>query len=459
MITIHVALYRSSFHGLRDTGQPDWPPSPRRILGALIAGAYALPDDLIRDRALEALRRLSCSSAPVIDAPRHAPLGLPPTYAPKTWLPDTTRAAAIGDNLDLSLFGVDTRSRTLKPQGGVALTDTTIAFHVDLICDEVDLAALDAAARHVPYFGTSRDPADLSVTRTQRLGDPPEPAQERWYPHSRSDGHTHGWQSNTFDWFEANFQRTFGRDPAVAQLPPIPPAGFVEQLAYRLEAPAIHVTFPIAQLTRSVPNNRIPGLIKQLSHELASLLSGWQVFPLTVSDEWADPKANGDGRCVGFGLTLTPVDADVLDARARATKWTQERAQAQQLLAKHVALLRVEADGLVVGRSAALNPVTWTGPADTWYSTTPLRAFPDERVVHYELSTQLNERYGVEVTELALQRGPRIRRNGRWSNSDLADGLNQWWAEITLSEQVEGPLLLGAATERGFGTFRPRSDT
>lgn len=449
MITIRVALYRGSFHGLRDTGEPDWPPSPRRVLGALLAGAHALVgDDPARDRALATLRRVAATPPPVIDTPAATPLELPPTYAPKTWLPDTKGADGIEDFLDLSLVGMDTASRTLKPQDGVALAAEVIAFHVDLDCDDADLAALDAAARRVPYFGTSKDPADLSVTGADDLAASPQPPLERWYPDPRLDGHTYGWQPNTIDWFEANFQRIFGRDEAVTELPPILPAGFVQPLVYSHDVPATRVEFPISQLTRSVPNHRIPTLIRRLNDELDDALPGWRAFPLTISHEFAETNANGDGRCVGFGLT--PADG--------GDPPVGEQAEAGEFLARYVALLREQPDGLIVGRSGALKPATWIGPADTWYSTTPLRAFADERVVLHELAAQLNgRRYGVGLKELALQRTPRIRRNGRWSNGDLADGLDQWWAELTVSEQIEGPLLLGAATDRGFGTFRPRS--
>lgn len=447
MITIHVTLYRNGFHGLRDTGEPDWPPSPRRILGALLAGAHAVADDSTRDRALDALQRLAAAPSPIIDAPTAIPLGLPGTYAPKTWLPDDKSPKVIDNFLDLSLIGLNTKSRVLKPQDGVALAGGTIMFHIDLDCGDAELAALEAAARHVPYFGTSKDPADLSVTDADNLDAPPKPPLERWYPDARIPGPAHGWQSNTVKWFEDNFQRAFGRDPAIAGLPPIPPAGFVRPLSYGRDIPPIRAAFSTAQLARSVPNHRIPPLILHLNTAIAEAVPDWRAFPLTVSHERDKPSANGDGRCVGFGLLrLDGSDFSV-----------EEQARAGELLARYVAQLPEQPDGLVVGRSGALNPTTWTGPAKTWYSTTPLRAFPDKRVVHYELAKQLNERYGVELRDLALQHTPRIRRNGYWSNGDLADGLAQWWAELTVSEQIEGPLLLGAATDRGFGMFRPRS--
>lgn len=265
----------------------------------------------------------------------------------------------------------------------------------------------------------------------------------RWYPHL--GGPTHGWQTNTIDWFEANYERIFGDDAAVSQLPPIPPAGFVQTLRYDHQEPASRVDLPIAQLTRAVPNNHIPRLMAPLQAELSEKLPGWRLFPLTVSHETDKPRTSGDGRCVGFGLK--PIASIALSP--------EEIADATNALGHFVALLPAPERGLVVGDSGTLNPRTWAGPADTWYSVTPLRAFPDERIVKYQLAAELEEYYDAEIVDLQLCRTPRIRRDGRWSNAVLVDGLDQWWAEITLTKPVDGPLLLGAATEHGFGTFRP----
>lgn len=444
MIAIHVELYRDAFHGLRGTGEPDWPPGPYRPLGTLIAGAHTLSeDDPHRDRALDALRRVAAAPPPVIETPDHQVLGLPPTYAPKTWLPEEKAVKDISNHLDLSLVGMDSGSRTLKPQNGVVLAGRDIRFYVDLDCDEAELAALDAAAKRVPYFGTSKDPADVTVTASDL---PPAipPTVVRWYPNP--GGPTRGWQPNTIDWLEANYQRVFGHDPAVTQLPPIPSAGFVQPLQYESEPPEARVRLPIARLTRAVPNNHIPKLMAPLHAELSEALPGWSLFPITISHEVDARMANGDGRCVGFGLkhsnpgTLTP---DVV-------------AEVTGVLARSVAFLPAAKTGFVVGDSGALRSSTWVGPAEIWYSVTPLRAFPDERIVKYQLAAELKERYGTELVDLQLRRTPRIRRDGRWSNAVLSDGLDQWWAEIALSELIDGPLLLGAGTEYGFGTFRPR---
>ena len=71
---------RPEYHGLRQNGTVDWPPSPVRLLGALTAGAHMMPEsDPERDKALAALQEITESAPPAIHVPHVFPLDLPRT--------------------------------------------------------------------------------------------------------------------------------------------------------------------------------------------------------------------------------------------------------------------------------------------------------------------------------------------------------------------------------------------
>ncbi len=476
MITIRVSLYRSAFHGLRDTGEPDWPPSPKRLFGALLAGAYALdPNDPVRTLALSTLHRMAATRPPIIDVPAALPLGLPATYAPKTWLPEKKNVTGIEDYLDLSILGMDTKNRALKHLDGVGLSGKEIEFHIDLECNTDEIGALNAAASRLAYFGTAKDTADITVSVSEAnvegdsggacdTADSQPSARERWYPSSDYGGDTQGWQENTIEWYEANYQRVFGQDPTITQLPPIPATGFVSMLHYSRQRVSVGAqALSVVPLRRSVLNHRIPALLADLCKVLEADSSEYHLMPLTVSHESVRRAAGGDGRCVGIAVVRKDV-ANGETGVANDGTVRDEAAEAEQVrlvVSKVSAVVESlpESDGLIVGSSSALRSPTWVGSAKRWYSTTPLRAFPDKRVARFELESELRHRFDTETVEVVLSRSPHIKRNGLWAEAEYTDGLTQWWAEIVLPHHTEGPIQLGAATERGFGVFRMGDET
>ena len=57
------------FHGRRDGGEPEWPPSPMRLFQALVAASAAKSGDEFAERAAPALRWLEQQPPPLIVAP------------------------------------------------------------------------------------------------------------------------------------------------------------------------------------------------------------------------------------------------------------------------------------------------------------------------------------------------------------------------------------------------------
>nr|WP_272905693.1 type I-U CRISPR-associated protein Csb2 [Sediminivirga luteola] len=450
-MAIDVHWYRNSYHGLRADGTAEWPPSPARLLGALMAGAYRLQDPTAREHALAAIRRISAAPPPVLDVPEVRPLNIPDTYTEKTWSPVRITASDAKNWLNLEHLSMPTSSRAAKPQDGVALADSRLTAYVDVDLPATQFDSLVAAAAEVPYFGRSHDPADIVVRRAEK----DEPAQlaptgtrRTLRPRQSRRGDIRGWLPHTVDWYEANHARILGEDPAINSLPPIPADGNVEWLRY---VPAKDADGPceIIPLDSSVPHHRIPGVIAQINQVLRdntdSLELPWLAFAATVS-----AHAHADGRCVGVGITLHPA-ADV-DPVSVGPEHLDRAAGAVEAALTGITL---PGPGRRVGQPAALTANKWTRSSSRWVSVTPLREFPDDRVLEAKLTEALRGRFGVELTRLACRRLPIHDYEAVWSEVTLHDGFGQWWLEMELSEPIAGPLLLGASNEFGFGLLQP----
>ncbi|SDC21079.1 CRISPR-associated protein GSU0054/csb2, Dpsyc system [Sanguibacter gelidistatuariae] len=456
MLVIDIHWFRAAYHGQREDGEPDWPPAPARLLGALLAGAHQLPSPTAKVPALRALRSIAASAPPFIDAPLARSLGTPATYTEGTWLPDVATAKTLGKLLDLGVVSMDSQSRVAKRQDAMALADDLLSFIVDVDLPADELEGLREAAGCVAYFGRSNDPADLTVEVVHEAdvhATIPTGHRERWYPRRTSRGSVRGWLPSTLDWYDASFARTFGTDASVSSLPPIPADGYVDPLSYDRTPPVATRTSSactVVPLLRSVPQHLVSALIAEVTSALedsgqnavGGQAPAWFTFAATVSGGMHD-----DGRCVGVGLApraeVLPDNSDVGPASASA-------------VVERIVLSRAATPGSrsIVG-PGALDPDHWTGPESHWFSATPLRGFPDERVIRHMMEVTLRERFGVGLTALTVRQSPLYAYEARWPNGDLADGLGQWWCELHLSAPIAGPLVLGAGTDHGFGLFHP----
>src|SRR5437867_872405 len=74
-LCLTVTFLNPVFHGRRDGGESEWPPSPMRLFQALVAAAHAKwkQDEAERNRAVAALEWLERQPAPVIVAPTGRP--------------------------------------------------------------------------------------------------------------------------------------------------------------------------------------------------------------------------------------------------------------------------------------------------------------------------------------------------------------------------------------------------
>lgn len=455
MIHVIVELLRPAFHGLGNAGAVDWPPSPVRLLGALKSGAHAITstDTAAADPASaahRALEKIAASPPPLIRTSAHRDLRIPDTFTEGTWVPDRlsglgkTSPLGAASALSLGYFDMDVVTRVRKPQNAVALTGGRIIYEVDVELTDPELHALELATKNVAYFGRSNDPAILRVERAQEVHAAPDthalPDEVIWITSAAPVGTTRGWTPDTIDWMDDNFERVFSSSPDIRNLPQLPAAHYTTALAYR-DASATPESdadrLAVVRLDRSVAHFRIPqtmGLLRPL------LAPNWRAIPLTVS---AHNKA--DGRLVGFGIT----DAAHPD---RAPDTADILYQVSDALARIASL---DPRGKQVSSSGTLAPTSWIGPALRWRSTTPLRAFPDRRVLELEIARELEDAYGVEPLSIRFESAPTFAGQHRWSSSSHSDGFAQWWVEIMLSSALTGPLVLGASKLEGFGVLRP----
>lgn len=179
--------------------EPEWPPSPVRLIGALLDAAHGQLGGADA-AALSAVSRLASAGAPVIVAPDASAV---PSSAeqvsvlagPSRWAPRNPVAAETKVGLSLrDLPG----PRAAVDKGGVAIGDRPIAFlWPDFDPDPLTRGALAQLATDVAWFGTSRSPVilgfgdelplGLSDGRwVPRLADDPRPPVNVRVPHSGS---------------------------------------------------------------------------------------------------------------------------------------------------------------------------------------------------------------------------------------------------------------------------------
>lgn len=174
-----------TFHGRGDGGEPEWPPSPLRLLQALAAGAAARWNERTKlDRPAAALRWLERQAPPFIVAPRAVSVG--PGY--RLYVPDN-----VGDKVAASWCrGNHAASmadyRTEKHFRPVRLLDGDTVHYFYPLGDpefETHRQALFTAARSITHVGWGNDMvvADASVITE---GEARKLPGDRWLPGTRA---------------------------------------------------------------------------------------------------------------------------------------------------------------------------------------------------------------------------------------------------------------------------------
>ncbi len=163
MLRIAIRFPLGVYHARSAAEEAEWPPSPLRLIGALLAAAHGRPGaDPAADRAL--LQRLCEASAPLVMAPGSVAVGEPVLADEAVRLRGATRWAPrnyITGPLSPRNLG---RERAAVSKAGVAIGDRQVAVvWPDLEFDRQELERLAVLASDVTFLGTTRSPAILAV--------------------------------------------------------------------------------------------------------------------------------------------------------------------------------------------------------------------------------------------------------------------------------------------------------
>ncbi|MFT3660146.1 MAG: type I-U CRISPR-associated protein Csb2 [Gordonia sp. (in: high G+C Gram-positive bacteria)] len=415
-------LHRREYHGLGRNDDPDWPPSPLRLLGALIAGAHTLESDDERRSVLGAVERLTFRAAPVIHAPGHLHLRHPRTYTEKT-APGTAGATAgvLDKFLDLTVVGMSTSSRTAKPVHGVLLEAPTIRFDVGAMSDE-DASLLQRAADAIGYFGRSQDHAIVTVSTSDPEALPGEVVYE---PHPDPLGRQRGWTPESVSWFEARHHAIMldpGR-PLPAEVGVFTRLRYDRRSSSNPTAPPDTSRDPLTPVmfTRGIRLSDVPRQLRLVG----ALPEGVRAIPLVNFNR---PGA----KCYGFAVSGA----------------LQPRLTAAALIRDRIGPLASEEVGV---ESPLFHRYTDMAAGRRWITATPIRAFGHPRMLERALTSVLP----TGAIDVEASTRPLDAWQQRFPDLDLTDGLSQWFVRFTTPEAIDGPLSIGARTDLGFGLCVP----
>lgn len=182
MLRVKLRFPLGVYHARSASDEAEWPPSPLRLIGALLAAAHERPcADPERDRAL--LQRLCEEPAPRVVAPDSIAVGEPvgageavrlrgaTRWAPRNYVTGPVSPRNIG------------RDRAEVSKVGVAIGDRTVLIEwPDLELDDEDLERLAILASEVTFVGTTRSPAILEIQTTPALAQEDADDMETWVP-------------------------------------------------------------------------------------------------------------------------------------------------------------------------------------------------------------------------------------------------------------------------------------
>lgn len=487
----------------QDPGQPEWPPSPVRLVGALLAAAHdrSTEHDSADDRAL--VQRLCQSDPPHIVAPRAAAVEAPAEgdaaflRGPSRWAPR-------------NYFGTKGRSQAAVEKVGVAIGDRPVWFiWPNLSLEPLERDRLEALLADITFLGTSRSPV-IAVAATEMPDDDPA-----WVP---LDGSEQGVESvavrvpdertvATFDARHELFRSTNGKVQR-ATMVPSPPIGYQAPYAFSEDLEAISaaldpgwwddmIVIPIdAERSELIPKAAGSYLLARATR--LALLGAYAdagrtgEAPPILRDRGGDPHCaivplanvlgtHSDGRVMGIAV--------LLPSEQRVPDLADQRRQVEEGLAQFLRdapdrpqrFVQIPGAGKVWLRAPSaedrprwtLNPAAYRRPARSWASVTPVVHSrwqkPSEGGVLGQISRDCAHvgLPGPESVEVLRGRG---RHGGAANRPALGAAAPTQWrnqlagpidhVRVTFPVPVLGPIVLGKARHFGLGLCVPddRSD-
>lgn len=157
-LTFPIGVYYAQSAQAPD--QPEWPPSPVRLAGALLAAAHGRPAERDPDDDRALIQRICEADPPHIAAPRAASVATADEgdavalRGPSRWAPR-------------NYFGAKGRNQAAVEKVGVAIGDRPIRFiWPNLSLEPDELERLEALLSDVTHLGTTRSPVLAMATTT-----------------------------------------------------------------------------------------------------------------------------------------------------------------------------------------------------------------------------------------------------------------------------------------------------
>lgn len=387
--------------------RPEWPPSPHRLVAALLSGAHQQqdPDDV--DLARRALEGIVRAGHPVIHAPQAREHHVPAIYTPAT--------GEVAGNKQFTGQGPALRAMgPLAPQVRMLLAGTDVAFDIDVELSDPEIQALDRAARSVPYLGRSTHPVELSVSVIEHGAAGPADTV-RMQPVKQGGKSVRGWVPETIEQLDQAHAAYLGYLPAGPQA----------QRGCQVRYQAFEGPVPCEGL-EIVPLRSSEGRHQEIWEVLDAVRSGLSdngldhvtAFPLVQVG-----KRRGGGECSGIGL------------------YSSDDAPATRSAAGLVEAILGERAAERSRPTWVLQPERWAKASAEWVSATPMPLHPDERVAHAMAAEAFTQATGVEPLQIRLSASPHLVGSSRWSGA-VSGGLRPWYLQITAPTEVAGPITL-----------------
>ncbi|MEJ7785018.1 MAG: type I-U CRISPR-associated protein Csb2 [Solirubrobacteraceae bacterium] len=507
MVCLEVRFPLGVYHGRSVSAAsdgPEWPPSPLRLLGALLAAAHGREGDPAEDRAL--LQRLCEAAPPAILCPPDAatapdaseqaaaPLRGATRWAPRNYIEDELSPRNLG------------RGRAAVSKAGMAIGDRPIAVvWPDLELDREARSRLGRLAADVTFVGTTRSPAVVSM-----IDQPPaEPGERGWVP--LSDG-PRGFGTTEVRVPDSATVAAFDRreHSRRATKPRVEAAGIVPGIPVGVEVTYGYGPTMAAQASAHDPQWWGEAIVLGLDHERSELVPTapasylfTRALRVALLGAYGDPgspdeappilRARGgephcaivplasiwgpesDGRVLGAAI--------VLPHRARVPDIVAQRARVEEGLhalvtdspaqpRRHVQIPGAGRVWLAAPDARAVATATmqfhrYVGPSQTWHSVIPIvhshwRKGGEDALLRQ--ATADCQHTGLPAPRMVeVQRDP-ARRGGATRSLSPSRVPEKWRSliegpaehmRISFDAPMTGPVLLGRARHFGLGLCVP----
>lgn len=484
-----VNFLDSRYHGRRDGGEPEWPPSPLRLFQGLVAGAAGHWNERRElTTSLEALQWCERQATPVIVAPAGTTSSIPyRVYVPNN-AADLVAAAWSRGNTSASVA----EHRTEKDVRPTHLPAVALSYLFP-VTSEIPvsiLATLRSAARAITHLGWG---IDLVVADVELLSEDQAAALpgERWIPTNGGNGiPLRVPKPGTLDDLRRKHQDFLNR-LSPEGFRPVPPLTCFDVVNYRRatdQAPMTYAAFGLltsdASGYRSFDVGRrtahVAGMVRHAVAHMATQTRpfGWTEADINVFVQGKSPE--GDRPAVGTTspdrfsyLPLPTINHKLqrVESIRRVLVAAPARCDAQiQWVRRALSGIELSPEGSSDPCVLALEPSNnwvvkqYTGAARAWSTVTPvLLPGHDDRSERKaeKLLFRAFEQAGYSA-QLLTQSSIEFRRVGFLVGADLVTRytppenlchLPRYHVRIQFPHPMAGPIAVGSGRFRGYGLF------